>query len=238
MNYADYVQSLQLMTVVPTNNTDIWFQQILPRGIEYAELRIYRECDFLTTVSTATGTLTSGSRNLTVPGSIFIVNDINIITPSSETDPDLGTRTPLYRVSIDYINTIWGNSGILAIPQCYTMLTNTDIRFGPFPDANYTAEVIGVVRPAPLSPSNTTTFITQNMPDLFMAASMIFFSGYQQNFGAQSDDPQMAQSWENQYQMLKSGVNAEEMRRKAQSVSWQPYTPSPGANVPRDRGGL
>ena len=46
------------------------------------------------------------------------------------------------------------------------------------------------------------------------AASAIFLMGYQRDFGAQSDDPAAAQSWENQYEKLLMGANAEEMRRK------------------------
>ena len=98
-----------------------------------------------------------------------------------------------------------------------------------------TAEFIGTQRPDPLSTDNPNTFISDNLPNIFVAASMIFGAGYLQNFGQASDNPQLAQSWEGQYQNLKAGVSIEELRRKAQSVQWTPYMPTPVANVSRDR---
>jgi len=64
----------------------------------------------------------------------------------------------------------------------------------------------------------------------------VFGFGWQRDFGAQSDNPQTAQSWENQYQTTKQGVNIEELRKKAASASWSPYIPTPQANTERERG--
>jgi len=121
------------------------------------------------------------------------------------------------------------------LPTQYALLSDTAVKLGPAPDNTYTAEFVGIIRPAPLSPTNTTTYLSTNLPDLFLAASMIFGAGYQQNFGAQADNPQSAQSCESTYQNLKQGVQLEDLRQKAQSASWSNYTPSPIANTPRER---
>jgi hypothetical protein len=39
---------------------------------------------------------------------------------------------------------------------------------------------------------STTTILSLYVPDLFVAAAMIFMAGYQKDFGSQSDDPQAA----------------------------------------------
>ena len=49
---------------------------------------------------------------------------------------------------------------------------------------------------------------------------MVFASGYQKNFGSQSDDPKMAMSWEDQYQKLMASANAEELRKKWAGPGW------------------
>jgi hypothetical protein len=64
-------------------------------------------------------------------------------------------------------------------------------------------------------------------------ASMIFISGYQRNFGRQSDDPQMAQSYETQYMTLLKGATVEEFRKKYQSSGWTSMSPSPVATPGR-----
>ena len=62
-------------------------------------------------------------------------------------------------------------------------------------------------------------------------ASMIYVSAYQRNFGRQSDDPQMAQSYENQYTNLLKSAFIEEARKKFQSAGWASYSP-PAAATP------
>jgi hypothetical protein len=96
----------------------------------------------------------------------------------------------------------------------YYMKDQWTIILGPAPSAPYNIEILGTIRPVPLSPTNSQTFLTQYLPDLFTAASMVFMSGYQRDFGSQSDNPQQAQSWENQYQLLFKSANAEEMRKR------------------------
>lgn len=228
MNYAEYVRTIQTMMAIATDNTDVNFANIVPSMINYAELRIYRELDFLYTEKASTTTLSSGSRNITIPGDIFIVNEINVITPSSETEPDEGTRNPLLRVSLDWLNATWPTAATTGVPAQYALLDNTSVRLAPTPSAAYTAEFIGIYRPEPLSASNSTTFISENLPDLFVQASLVF--GFEcQQF------PEMSQQAEANYQALKAGAGLEELRRKAQSVQWTSHQPSPVANMPRDR---
>ena len=58
-------------------------------------------------------------------------------------------------------------------------------------------------------------------------ASMIYISGYQRNFGRQSDDPAMAQSYESQYQALLKSAVTEEVRKKYESAGWTSESVSP-----------
>lgn len=234
MNYATYVASLSnLMVIEPTNAN---FVQILPEIIDYAEQRIYRELDLLNTVVRDTGAVSVGSRNFTLPtalGRFVVVNGINAITPSAQTNPDAGTRNPLIPVSRDVLDLVWPSTTGAALPVDFAMITDQTIIVGPAPDAAYTLEVIGTIRPTPLSASNTTTYLSLYLPDLFLAASMIFASGYQQNFGSQADDPNMAQSWQGQYDKLFASANVEENRKKFASGAWGSLQPTPIATPGR-----
>ena len=58
--------------------------------------------------------------------------------------------------------------------------------------------------------------------DLLIAASMVWVTGYQRNFGAQGNDPQYASSWEGQYQIAFKSANVEELRKKWTSITRGP----------------
>ena len=234
MNYTDLVNTISNLTVISSSDPN--FTQIFPQAISYAEDRLYRELDLLSTVTRVTGTLTAGSRNFTLPqtsGYILVTNGFNVITPSTQTNPEEGTRVPLTPTSRDYLDNVWPSFTGSTTPTEYAMITDQTIVLGPWPDANYTIEVIGVVQPAPLSATNVTTFLSLYLPDLLTAAVMVFMQGYQRDYGAQSDDPNSAQSWEAQYDKLFASANVFELRKKYSSAGWGSLQPTPIATPDR-----
>ena len=233
LTYATYKTALATLSVVP--ETDPNWLAILPDAIEYAELRIYRDLDLLSTVqvNTSFSTTANASKVAITQGTFVTLQNVNVITPAGTTNPDLGTRVPLLPVSKEYIQYSWPSATNSGVPSYFAMIDERTFSLGPWPNDAYTLEIVGTVRPETLSASNTTTFISQYLPDLFLMASMIFISGYQRNFGRQSDDPQMAQSYESQYMALLKGATVEEYRKKYQSSGWTSMSPSPVATPGR-----
>ena len=64
-------------------------------------------------------------------------------------------------------------------------------------------------------------------------ASMIYVSAYQRNFGRANDDPQMAVSYESQYQALKASALSEENRKKFEAAAWSSQGVSSSATPTR-----
>ena len=295
LTYTTYIAQIANLMAAQSSTTQ--FQTMAPGMIDYAEQRIYRELDLLSTVVTdTTGTLTSGSRNFTLPttsnGKFVTVQNINVITPAGSTAA-AGTRRPLAPVDKSYLDSVWNSSSGATVPKNFAMIDQWNIIVGPWPNANYAVEVVGTIRPTSLyantasligsisgttltvtsvlsgtitagkqltgsgvtnrttvvsqssgttggvgtyviTPSQTvssgtemwasvaseTTFLTTYLPDLFIAASMIFASGYMRDFGSQSDNPQQAQSWEAQYENLIKSAGMEEIRKKWAGPSW------------------
>lgn len=227
---------------LPKASTDSDFVIMFPRAIDYAEQRIYRELDLLETVyRDSTFAFTANNRNVTLPatpaltttGLFITVTGFNVITPAS-TQPDSGTRNQLVAVTRDYLDIAWPNSTGATVPQYYAPITQTTFVVGPWPDANYTLETIGTIRPAPLSATNTTTFLTVNLPDLFLCAIMEFVTGWQRDYGAQSDDPGMALSWSTEYSKLLASAQVEEFRKKNYGPAWTALSQSTLANPQRN----
>lgn len=235
LTYTSYIAQISNLLTIPS--TDSNFQTMTPGMISYAENRIYRELDLLyTQITDATATVSSGNRNFTLPtgiGTYIIVDNINIITPAGS-GSSVGSRTPLMPISREFLDMVYpSGQTVTGVPEYYAMASNTEVIFGPSPDAAYYAEVVGVQRPTPLSSANSSTILTQYVPDLFIAASMVFGSGYTRDFSAQGDNPAQGQSWENQYKLLFASAATEQARAKFQSEGWTSDQPSPIATPKR-----
>lgn len=240
MNYNQLIQRLQVLMVVPLNNTDSDFDVILPEMLESGELRIYRELDFLTTITRTTAALTAASRNVTLPSNIVVLESMSVITPVTATSGDAGTRNNLRRVSLDYMDAMWPNVSNVTggVPRFYSMTGNMTgaatgsggftVSVAPTPSTAYTAEFVGTLRPAPIGPTNTQTVLSVYEPDLLIASCMTFGMKYQR-------DAEMAASWEQTYSTIRDGLNIEALRQKAKSADWGSRQPSAMANQPLDR---
>lgn len=219
MSYTYSSYKSQLANLMAVSETDPSFVTWLPGCIDYAEQRIYRELDLVhTTERIAQTNLTPNSRVYNLPNQsteprFFVVQNVNVITPAGATVSN-GTRNPLTPISQKLIDFLYPTEAGAGIPSFYAMNTDQQIIVGPSPNGAFLVEVIGTYRPTPLSVSNTETYLSQYLPDLFMAASMVYGSGFMRNFGAQGDDPKMSTSWEGQYQILLASANSEETRKK------------------------
>jgi hypothetical protein len=226
LTYSQYVTELSKLCVIPESDTD--FTSNLPSAINYAEERCYRELNLLATVvRDSSANVTANTRNFTLPSSLgrfVVVNGINVITPVG-TEVSDGTRNALMEATRDFIDFTWPSNTAAAattVPQYFAMITDQTVIFGPPPGAAFNAEVVGTIRPEALSDSNTSTYLSAYLPDLFLMASMVFMSGYMRNFGSQADDPKMAASWEQQYQTAFASANTEETRKRFGMGKWGP----------------
>lgn len=235
--YTQFKTNLANMLVVPDD--DPGYLLALPNIITDAEQRIYRELDLLSTIVTATGALTANNRRFTLPtpsggnGTFVVVEQMNVITPAGTTDPELGTRNPMLPVSKEYLDAVWPSLAGAGVPAQFAPISQQGWVVGAWPDAAYTVEVVGTIRPAPLSESNPTTFLTTYLDDVFMAAALVYSAGYQLNFSAGADNPQSGVSWETHLQKLLDSAKKEEFKKKFGSQSWSSKEPNPIATPPR-----
>lgn len=234
LNFTTWNETIANLTAQDINAVE--YVQILPSAIDYAEGRMYRETNFLATVVRDTsGSLVANNRNFTLPttlGIFRVVYDINVFTPSGSQT----TRNQLVPVSRDVLDFLWPSDtaeSVSTIPVMWAPITDQTIILGPPPGSNYTVEVVGRVQPVPLSALNPTTYLTQTFPDAFIAATMIYMTGWMKNWGAQADDPKSAMSWETQYQKLMASVNLQDAQQKFAATSWTSQEPQPLATPQR-----
>lgn len=237
LTYSQYKTQIATMAVVPETDTN--FIAIIPSMITYAENRIYRDLDLLNTIVTSTNfSLSANNPRLEITQGTFVtIQNMNVLTPFGQTNPNAptATRNPVLPVSKEWLQYVYGSSSNSDVPKFFAVYggatyesggnTTQSFLFGPWPNQNYTLEIVGTVRPDSLSSTNTTTFVSLYLPDLFIMASMIYISAYQRNFGRIADDPNMAQTYEGQYQALLNGARVEEFRKKFQASAWTSESP-------------
>jgi hypothetical protein len=230
-------------------SSDPNFTNVIPQMLNYAELRIQRDLDFLATQNQKTTTVSATSTNqFALPSQEFVT-----LQTVTVTDPNGGV-TPLLPISKSFLQNVYATNGATGTPQYFavygnnqltsssTVDSNQNIIFGPWTPATgtYTFTITGTTRQPTLynfavsgQADTNYTFISQNLPDMLVMASMIYISAYQRNFGRINDDPAMAQTYESQYQALMKGAMVEEARKKYQAAGWTSYSPSPVATPTR-----
>ncbi len=244
LSFNAWVQNVGVMAVALTQETagvygfvDQPLQTILPSILNYAEGRIQRDLDLLAAQTSNTYTLTPGNFVFPLPVNDFLI--VNRVSIQQLNGDQVISTTPLTQVSQEYIQNVYGGLAASGPPQFYAMTgdsygdgadTNNNIAFGPTPNYPYTIRVHGLIRTPSLytyatagSADTEYTYISQYYPDMLLVASMIYITMYQRNFSATSDDPQMGQSYEKQYQALRLGAIEEENRKKGAGSAWTGY---------------
>jgi hypothetical protein len=237
-NYSQYVTDLANILQIPS--TDPNYLTVLTNIIDDAEQRIYRELDLLNTILRNTaGTTTAGLRFFTFPTHFVVSESLNVFIPAGNTGgANTQGRRQLIPVSREFLDAVYPDDYPStccgpSVPHYYAMITDQSVIFGPCPDGAYTIEVIGTIRPTPLSSTNTTTYLTNYLPDLFMAESCIFGYMYMKDAGATTDDPRSSATWTQHYNELLQSAVIEEGRKKYASQAWTPKQPSQIATPPR-----
>lgn len=242
MDYASYKQQLYVMagyTVDPTTGTvtsyDKNYEAILPDAISYAQLRIQRDLDLLSNqiVNTAYSTTPNQETVDLNPVDFITVQGVSVNTTPS---------VPLLPTTKEFLQYVYPSGSTVGVPEYFAMYggdtatggqTQMRIRLGPIPSTFYNLTITGTLHSQAISETNPTTWVSTYLPDLFIMASMIYISAYQRNFGRISDDPQMAQTYEMQYQALLKGATVEEFRKKFQGSAWSSMSSSPVATPTR-----
>lgn len=241
LNYTTFISEIATITTVSSTvlvSGDSNFGGIMDGLIDYMEGRIYRDLDLISaSILDTSVTCTSGVRSVTlstVQGNPLQINALNLFSSAGTTSSN-ATRVPLIPAARSVIDMVYPSavSSNCGTPQYFARLGDTSIILGPPPDAPYRIEMDATIRPAPMTSANSSTWITQNVPELAIAAGMVFAAGYMRNFGAQADDPKMSQSWESTYDTLLKTAKQDADRQKFEAFAWTEQGPAPQATPPR-----
>lgn len=241
LTYASFINELAALTNISSAilvNGDTNFGPAAPIIIDHAEGMIYRDLDLpVVRVIDTSVTLSSGVRTVltsTTQGVLLVLEAVNLFSSAGTTSSN-GTRIPLSPASLAVIDAIYpsATSSNCGVPQYYAKPDDNLLVFGPTPDQAYKTEITATIRPAALSAANSSTWVSQNLPELLIAAAMVAAAGTMRDYGSQADDPKLAQSWMNQYDQLKASALIDVQRMKGRGPGWSGQQPSAIATPPK-----
>lgn len=169
--YSGLVDQIRNYTETDSN---VLTTTIVNDFITQAELRIFREIDLDVFRSYEFATLTASNPFVALPGStpstMSFVRYASIYQTSGATANE---RTRLLQKDVSYMNEYWPNRGSTGQPKYYAMWDQNTIYLAPTPNLAYNIELALNRNETGLSSTNTTTWVSQNAPQVLLYACLI-----------------------------------------------------------------
>jgi hypothetical protein len=177
MTFAELLQKVRDYTEVDSN---VLTDSILDSMIRDAELRIFREVDADYAREYATA-------NVKYKFTLFTITKCNIISSGlTSTRRAVIVRSflvfntnqsPTNKEYLDKRDTSfifeYNSTGATGVPKYYANWKETTLIMAPTPDAQYQVQLSYIYTPDHLSATNTTTYLSDNVPDLLFYATMM-----------------------------------------------------------------
>ena len=217
--YAELTQQIIDYTETDSN---VLTTTILNDIIEHAESRIFRNVDLDIFKKYKTANLTIGDPFVAMPGAtpqlFAFVRYIQIF----DTD---NVRITLEKKDTSFINEFVPNRTTTGTPKYYANWDNDTLLLAPSPDATYTVELAYNAQPTGLSSSNTTTWVSNNAPEMLLYACLVEAFKFLKN-------PQMVQMYDQYYKEALTPFAGEQMgrRRRDEYMDGIPRIPVPSEN--------
>ena len=176
MTFAELLQKVRDYTEVDSN---VLTDSILDSMIRDAELRIFREVDADYAREYATANLNINSPYLQLPNANStsgLTSTRRAIIVRSFLVYD-STQSPTTKEYLDKRDTSfifeYNSTGATGVPKYYASWKETTLIMAPTPDAQYQVQLSYIYTPDHLSATNTTTYLSDNVPDLLFYATMM-----------------------------------------------------------------
>ena len=169
--YAELVDQIRSYT---ETSSDVLTTTVVNDIIEQAELRIFREVDLDCFRAYQFTTLTQGNEFVTLPGatpSTMAFVRSAAIYPTAGSDAN--ERTYLLQKDISYMTEYWPNRTTQGKPKYYAMWDQNTIYLAPTPNSAYKIELALNRNETGLSSTNTTTWVSQNAPQVLLYGCLI-----------------------------------------------------------------
>ena len=203
MTYAELTAKIRNYTEVDSN---VFTQSIIDGFILDSEYRILREVDSDNNRKYATATIIAAQPYVSTPlltSQTLIIREAQIIPSANYTGPNAVVE---YR-DTGFINE-YNASNATGLPKYFSYWDEENIVVAPIPDLTYTMQINYILKPAGLSVSNTTTYLSNQFPTGLLYACLV------EAYGFLKGPADMIQFYEQKYQSVLQGFSIEQMGRR------------------------
>tara|TARA_R110000796_G_scaffold171659_1_gene288702 strand:- start:40 stop:735 length:696 start_codon:yes stop_codon:yes gene_type:complete len=209
--YAELKQQILDYTETDSN---VLTDTIINDFIKHSELKIFRNADLDVFKKHATTPLTTDDPFISMPGQI--PNDFEFVrwiqlyqAASSLTNSTLtqNQRITLIKKDSSWLQEYAPSRATTGVPKYYANWDHDTILLAPAPEAAYTIELAYNALPTGLSSSNTTTWVSNNAPEMLLYACLVEAFKFLKN-------PQMVQMYEAYYKQTLQPFVGEQMGRR------------------------
>jgi len=205
MTYAELIQKIRDYCEVDAN---VFTSTILDGFILDAEWRIQRDVDSDNNRQYAQADIIAGQRYVNTP----LINDQTLVIRSCQITNSTGGADNSDRSFLEYRDTNYiseyNPTGVQGLPKYYSYWDENTIVLAPTPDQNYNMQINYILKPAGLSASNTTTYLSTEFPNGLLYACLV------EAFGFLKGPADMIQYYEGKYQQALQGFTVEQMGRR------------------------
>ena len=199
MTYAELVTKIRDYTEVDSN---VFTATIVNGFILDAEWRIQRDVDSDNNRKYATATIIAAQPYVSTP----LLTDQTLIIREAQILYNCEYYQIEYR-DTGFINE-YNNTQVQGIPKYFSYWDEQNIVLAPIPDLTYTMQLNYTLKPAGLSASNTTTYLSQQFPSGLLYACLV------EAYGFLKGPADMIQFYEQKYQSVLQGFSIEQMGRR------------------------
>ena len=205
MTYAELITKIRDYCEVDSN---VFSSTILNGFISDAEFRILRDVDSDNNRSYAQADIVAGQRYVNTP----LINDETLIIRSAQITNSTGGANNSSRSFLEYRDTSFisefNPTNVTGVPKYYSYWDENTIVLAPTPDQNYNMQINYILKPAGLSSSNTTTYLSKEFPNGLLYACLV------EAYGFLKGPADMIQFYEGKYKQALEGFTVEQMGRR------------------------
>jgi len=198
MTYDELVTNIRNYTEVDSN---VFSASVIDNFITMAENRILRDIDLDVFKKESTTNFVANSRFLPAPSDI-LTHRYMMVTSED------GDQTFLEFRDNSFLKEYWPDYTETGVPKYYGVWNEDNFYIAPTPATALVVQLGYIYRPAQLSATNTSTWVSTNAPEALLYACLI------QAYSYTKGPLEMIQYFENSYKQAIQGLGIEQQGRR------------------------
>jgi hypothetical protein len=202
MTYTELVQKIRDYTEVDAN---VLTSTIVNGFIENAEFRILRDVDSDNNRRYVSAQLVAGSRFIDTPTDLLVIRSAQIVDSDGVGQSD--NRDFLQYRDTSFMSE-FNPTATTGVPKYYSNWDEDTIVVAPTPNATFTIQLNYILKPAGLSSTVPTTYLSLNFPNGLLYACLV------EAYSFLKGPNDLLQLYEGKYKQTVEGFSIEQMGRR------------------------